>query len=278
MIGAIVGDVVGSRFEGMNKDPVVDNFKLFSRRCRFTDDTVLTIATGAAILFGKCEYERSYREYFFRYPLAGYGSGFKKWARKIDDSEAYNSWGNGSAMRVSPVGWAFNDKEVVLEEAEKSAKCSHNHEEGIKGAQSVALSIYLLRNGSSKGDVKKQIEDTFGYDLSPPKLKEWDISCQACVPQAFSAFLQSCSFENCIRLAVLKGGDSDTIAAIAGSMAEAYYGVPEHIFNKSMCYLTKDLKNIVKVFSQYNGINSCINSTKKNDERILDKIFHYLRD
>jgi ADP-ribosylglycohydrolase len=236
MLGAICGDVIGSIYERINVKHT--QFPLFSEGCRYTDDTTLTVAVADAIMNGK-DYADTIREYGRAHPLAGYGSSFIAW---LDDPNAgpYDSWGNGSAMRVSPVAWLFDTMEEVLIEAEKSAAVTHNHPEGIKGAQAIASSIFLARNGSSKEEIKKWIEDGFGYDLNRTideirPTYEFDVSCQGSVPEAIIAFLESENYEDCIRKAISIGGDSDTIAAMSGSIAEAYYGyISEEVLNGAM--------------------------------------------
>jgi ADP-ribosylglycohydrolase len=174
------------------------------------------------------------QEYGNRYPTAGYGGMFKGWLRS-EDPRPYNSWGNGSAMRVSPVGWAFGTLEETLEAAKRSAEITHNHPEGIKGAQATAACIYLARTGKSKQEIKEYVESTFGYNLSRTcdeirPVYQFDGSCQGTVPESIIAFLESDDYESAIRLTVSLGGDSDTMGAITGAIAEAYYGgVPEHI-------------------------------------------------
>jgi len=246
MLGAIIGDVIGSRFEGMKNFPRYKRFSLYPKHTRFTDDTVMSVATADAILFNR-NYRDVYKEYYARYPHAGYGKTFKMWA-KSPIKIPYNSWGNGSAMRVSPVGWAFETETTVLEEAEKSAAVTHNHPEGIKGAKAVALAIHMLRNGALKEDIEKRIPEEFGYDVHPLINDQWDVSCQGCVPQAFAAFLEAEGFEDCIRRAIFKGGDSDTIAAIAGSFAEPYYGIPNYMLEGAFSKLPEDLANITELF------------------------------
>jgi len=233
LLGAIAGDIIGSVFESSpTKDP---NFiPLFHKECQITDDSVLTVATMHALLnkdtsTGTYPYADAYRDFGRRYPDAGYGASFIRW---FQDNSAgpYSSWGNGSAMRVSPIGWAFNDREAVLREAKRSAEVTHNHPEGVKGAQATALAIYLARTGTSKANIRHDMEESFGYDLSSKTVDEirpnytFDVSCQRSVPEAILCFLESDSIENAIRLAVSLGGDSDTQACIAGSIAEAFYG------------------------------------------------------
>jgi len=252
MLGAIAGDVIGSVYE-FNNIKTTD-FPLFSRRSRFTDDTVLTVALADSILSGT-PYIDKIVEYYNLYPDSGYGGRFKKWAAS-GNREPYNSYGNGSAMRVSPVGWAYKSLDIVLIEAERSAMVTHNHPEGIKGAQSVASAMFLARNGSTKKEIKDYIEKTFNYNLSErlddirPRYR-FDETCQGSVPQSIIAFLESGSYEDTVRKAVSIGGESDTIACIAGGIAEAYYGsVPEEIFDKAMSILDSRLRDILQRFRE----------------------------
>jgi len=219
---------------------------------RFTDDTVLAVATADAIM-SEAPFGFKYKEYFRRYPHAGYGKGFTKWAQSRD-SGPYGSWGNGSAMRVAPVGWAFSTLEQTLEKAHESAVCSHDHPEGIKGAKAVAGAIFLARMGRGKAEIREWISKNIGYelDIDLVKLREtykFDSSCQGSVPQALAAFFAGNSFEEAIRLAVSIGGDSDTIACMAGSVAEAHFGgVPENFALPAWKILPKDLREIIVNF------------------------------
>lgn len=226
MIGAILGDILGSIYEfGPEKD--ISKVK-FTNRSDFTDDTVLTIAIADAILTGK-EFGRTLHIYGNRYPGRGYGGRFAQWL-KSDGSAPYNSFGNGSAMRASPVGWVARDRDEVFELAEKTALPTHNHPEGIKGARAVALAIFLCRYGYSKEEIKNTLSDTFNYDLNQ-RYEEIqpgysiDVTCQGSVPQAIIAFLKSHDYPSAIRLAVALGGDADTQACISGAIAEAFYGI-----------------------------------------------------
>ena len=225
MLGAIAGDIIGSVFEA---NPIkTTDFELFSDGSRFTDDTVLTIATADALLKG-LDYAEAYRTYGCRYPRAGYGGAFIKWLMTAD-APPYNSWGNGSAMRVSPVGFAGKTMEEVLREAAKSAAVTHNHPQGIKGAQAVAAAIFMGRCGQSRKEIRRFVTDHFAYDLKPTidQIRPgyyFDVSCQGSVPQAIIAFLESTDVEDAIRLAISLGGDSDTQGCIAGGIAYAYYG------------------------------------------------------
>ena len=252
MIGAIAGDIIGSIYE--QHQIKTKGFPLFHPQCRFTDDTVLTVAVADAILTGR-PYEQSVREIGRRYPRAGYGGTFIGWLHS-DHPQPYNSWGNGSAMRVSPVGFAFNTEDEVLSEAEKTAQFSHNHPEGIKGAQATALAVFLARTGYTKEEIRGQISQRFGYnmdrtvdDIRPTY--SFDISCQGTVPEAIIAFLDSTSYEDAVRNAVSLGGDSDTLACITGGIAEAFYrDIPVGIRAKVRELLTPDLLGITKAFCE----------------------------
>lgn len=250
MIGSIAGDIIGSIYE---QNPIkTKEFPLFHPRCRFTDDTVLTVAVADAILTGG-PYEQSVREIGRRYPNAGYGGSFIAWLHS-DHPQPYNSWGNGAAMRVSPVGFAFSTEDQVLSEAAKTAGISHNHPEGVKGAQATALSVYLCRTGHTKDEIREQISQRFGYDLHRTvndirPAYTFDISCQGTVPEAIIAFLDSNSYEDAVRNAISLGGDSDTLACITGGIAEAFYrDVSDGIRAKVREILTPDLLRIADAF------------------------------
>lgn len=224
MIGAIAGDVIGSVYE--HHAIKSTRFPLFSQYSRFTDDTVLTLAVADSIL-KKVDYATSLKTFGQKYPNAGYGGSFYMWIN-ASDSRPYNSWGNGSAMRVSPVGFAFDSMEDVLKEAKKSAEVTHNHPEGIKGAQATALSVFLARTGKKKEYIRHEISNRFNYNLnrSVDEIRPYygfDVSCQGSVPEAILAFLDGGNFEDVIRKGISLGGDSDTIACIAGGIAQAYY-------------------------------------------------------
>lgn len=250
MLGAIAGDIIGSIYERNNIK--TKQFPLFRDASRFTDDTVLTVAIADAVLHHG-DYIDALKRYHQSFPRAGYGGTFKTWATS-DSREPYNSWGNGSAMRVSPIGFAFDMLETVLQEAERSAAVTHNHPEGIKGAQATAAAIFLARQGQSKSDIKAYIESTFAYDLSQSldeirPAYQFDVSCQGSVPQAITAFLESSDFEDAIRNAISLGGDSDTIACIAGSIAEVFYrGVPEAIAQAVKTRLDPSLLQVTEIF------------------------------
>ena len=251
MLGAIAGDIIGSVYERDNIK--TKQFPLFRAESRFTDDTVLTVAIADALLH-QGDYTDTLKHYHQGFPGAGYGGTFNAWASS-SNREPYNSWGNGSAMRVSSVGYAFNRLEQVLQEAKRSAEATHNHPEGIKGAQATAAAIFLARTGQSQGEIKTYIESTFAYDLSQPldvirPSYRFDVSCQGSVPQAITAFLESTDFEDAIRNAISLGGDSDTIACIAGGIAEAFYGgVPEAIAQETIIRLDQRLMDVVEAFT-----------------------------
>jgi len=250
MIGAIAGDIIGSVYE---HNPIkTKDFPLFQAQCHFTDDTVLTVAIADAIL-SSGTYVDSIRRIGCNYPGAGYGGSFIHWLYS-DDYRPYNSWGNGAAMRVSPVGFAFSPEATVRLQAQMSAEITHNHPEGIKGAQATALAVFLARNGYSKNDIKRKIEKECGYNLNRTTedirpFYSFDISCQGTVPEAIIAFLDSDSYEDAVRNAVSLGGDSDTLACITGGIAQAYYGgIPEDFVKKIREYLTPDLWEITEAF------------------------------
>ncbi len=235
MLGAITGDIIGSVYEFNSQKPEY-NFPLFTEESFFTDDTVLTVALADSILSGT-DYKTKLLKYYYLYPHCSYGGRFHIWANS-DNPQPYNSWGNGSAMRVSPVGWSYNDLETVLQKAKASAEVTHNHSEGIKGAQATAASIFLARSKKSKNEIKHFVKKTFNYNLDLDiedlrKTYQFNESCQDTVPQAIFTFLVSDSFEDSIRKAIYIGGDSDTLAAINGSIAEAFYGgMPENILTE----------------------------------------------
>ena len=255
MLGAIAGDVIGSVYEAR---PIkTTRFPLFHPLCRFTDDTVLTVALADSLLHGT-PYVDLLKQYYRGYPKAGYGGSFHQWAQS-DDSRPYNSWGNGSAMRVSPVGFAFDTLEEVLDQAKRSAEVTHDHPEGIKGAQAVASAVFLARTGKTKEQIKGYVETTFDYDLDTPldvirARYCFEVSCQHSVPQAIRAFLESEGFEDAVRRAISIGGDSDTIACMAGGIAQAFYGgVPEEIAHRVYEILDKPLADVTRKFTDSFG-------------------------
>jgi ADP-ribosylglycohydrolase len=252
MIGAIAGDIIGSVYEG---HPIKrTDFPLFDVGCRFTDDSVLTVAIAKAILEGK-SYFSAVKEIGRRYPNAGYGGTFIHWLFS-ESWQPYNSWGNGSAMRVSPVGFAFDSAERVLDEAARTAEITHNHPEGIKGAQALALAVFLARTEHSKSQIRESIQSKFEYDLNGTVDQirggyRFDVSCQGSVPESIIAFLDSTGFEDAVRNAVSLGGDSDTMACMAGAIAEAYYGgVPKTIAERVEISLTEDLWDVTRAFCE----------------------------
>jgi ADP-ribosylglycohydrolase len=252
MIGVIAGDVIGSVHEHSRTKSTA--FPLFVPFCRFTDDTVLTVATAYAILNG-VPYETAYRDFGRQHPDAGYGGTFYSWLLSAEP-RPYNSWGNGSAMRVAPVGLAFTSVDEVMREAGRSAAVTHSHVEGIKGAQATALAVFMGRTGASKEEIRNELTRRFDYDLrrSIDQIRptyEWDVSCQGSVPEAIVAFLDSDDVEHAIRLAISLGGDSDTQAAIAGGIAHAFYRhVPESIVGPVRARLPAEFLEVIDEFDQ----------------------------
>ncbi len=250
MIGAVIGDIVGSVFEFDNQRSV--DFPLFSSSSTFTDDSVLTFAT-AAVLLDKGDYAAAYQDFARRYPGRGYGGNFYRWIY-TDDPKPYNSFGNGSAMRVSPVGFAFESLEETLAEARRSAEVTHNHPEGIKGAQATAQVIFMSRKGATKAEIKQEITQRYGYDLSRPldlirQVNQFDATCPGSLPEAISVFLEGKDYEHTIRLAVSIGGDTDTIACIAGGMAQAFYGsIPAGIERDARARISAEFVDILDRF------------------------------
>lgn len=255
MLGAVIGDIAGSIYEFNNiKTP---DFPLFSSKCFFTDDTVMTFAVAEALINGKRSEEKteicmvkSMKKFGKAYPCAGYGGRFSAWLRN-PEPKPYNSYGNGSAMRVSPVAWYFHSLEKVEKFAEISAKVTHDHPEGIKGAKATAAAIFLARIGRDKEYIKRYIELKYRYSFSK-KLDEirptyqFDETCQGTVPVALEVFFEAESFEDTLRKAISMGGDSDTLAAIACSIAEGYYQIPEEIASAAKGFLDKKLNAALK--------------------------------
>jgi ADP-ribosylglycohydrolase len=250
MLGALTGDIVGSIYEWHNIKTT--NFPLFQDQCRFTDDSVLTVALAQSILTGE-DYAVLMRRYYRNYPDAGYGSNFLRWSQSEGASPCF-SWGNGAAMRISPVAWSCDSLEEVLQRAAHYCNPTHGHPEGIKGAQATAAATYLGRVGASKLEIRQFVTDRFSYELSRScdEIRpgySFDVSCQGSVPQAITAFLESTDFETAIRLAVSLGGDSDTIACITGGIAEAFYGgVPELIAKRTLEFLDEPLRRVTTEF------------------------------
>jgi len=247
MLGAIAGDILGSIHEF---HPIkTKNFDLLNSECVFTDDTVMTAAVADSLM-NKIPYVESLQMWGRKYPRAGYGGWFSKWIDS-DFPKPYNSFGNGSAMRCSSVGWLFEDEGSVLEEAKKSAEITHNHPEGIKGAQAVALGVMLCRQGSTKLEIQEKLEDLFDYDLSQTMEQvkfnySFDVTCQGSVPQAITAFLESEDFEDAIKNAISLGGDADTQACIAGALAEAFYmKIPDQIKEFVLTRITPDILDVL---------------------------------
>jgi ADP-ribosylglycohydrolase len=263
MYGAILGDIIGSPFEFDRGDKTKD-FKLFSRRSHFTDDSVMTLAVCEALL--KVGQDAAVKEiedavitsmqsWGRRYPHEGYGGYFRRWLT-ARHPEPYNSFGNGSAMRVSAAGWLYDSLEKTRVVAKATANVTHNHPEGIKGAEATASAIFMARNGSSKEEIKKYIENEFHYDLNRT-LDEirpsfhMDETCQKTVPEAIIAFLEARDFEDAIRNAVSLGGDTDTLGAITGSIAEAYFGISETLISECRNRINKDMRDVVDTFYSF---------------------------
>lgn len=249
MLGAIIGDIAGSRFEfnPMNRY----HFELFTKECDFTDDTICTVAVADAIMnekdFSECVHEWCRR---YPYPMGGYGGSFARWVHS-DEPAPYKSYGNGAAMRVSPAAWLADSREMALELAAKTAAITHNHPEGIKGAQTVALAIY---NARQEMDVKAVLDNCvkfsgYNIDLELDDVQnKFDETCQGTVPVALWIVGQSTDFEDAIRRAVSLGADADTLGAIVGSIAEAIWGIPEDIKQAVVPYLTDEMKEVVELF------------------------------
>lgn len=264
MLGAIIGDIVGSRWEFFSTNDY--NFELFSDKNDFTDDTICTIAVADAIMHQK-SYGAALHEWCRRYPnpMGSYGGRFKAWVRS-DEPQPYGSYGNGAAMRVSAIGWAFADEESVLANAEQSAVCTHNHPEGIKGAQTVALAIHLalklrrchqgepVLHGEMMEKVIAPCVEFSGYDINIRResvLNRFDETCQGTVPVALCIISKSVNFEDAIRTAVSLGADADTLGAIVGSIAEAIWPIPEEMRRKALGYLPDDMLKVLKDWERY---------------------------
>jgi ADP-ribosylglycohydrolase len=258
IFGAIAGDVLGSTYEFKNEKSV--DINLFVEESTFTDDTVLTIAVADAILNNK-DFAKTIWEYGNKYIDRGYGGSFLAWLAD-ENPQPYLSWGNGSGMRVSAVGWAYSTLQETLDMAKKSAEVTHNDPEGIKGAQAVASAIYLARNGFSKIAIKDYISQTFDYDLNfkLDDIREnykFYVSCQKSIPQAIVAFLESTDFESGVRLAISIGGDSDTISAMTSSVSISHYNeIPDNIYNFVKKRLPQEFIDIIDQFNEKYGIKS----------------------
>ena len=285
MLGAIIGDTVGSVFEFNNTKDV--NFPLFCSRSNYTDDSLMSLAVAKWLTVDNTNSHKVLEEVMVEIasehtcPMGGYGGGFRRWLfapqklRDFEDGTAssgrrpYNSWGNGSAMRVSAVGWMYDTLEETERVAELSASITHNHPEGIKGAQATAAAIFMGRTGATKEDIREYIQSRFGYDLSLSwddihPTYGWEDSCQGTVPPAIIAFLDSCDFEDAIRRAVALGGDSDTLACITGGIAEAFYkDIPQRMIDETMGRLTIPLRRILDAFGSISGYGSLYDSYVK---------------
>ena len=258
MLGAIIGDIAGSAYEFHNTNDY--HCDLFPKGSNYTDDTVMTMAVASWLLKDPEHTHKVLEEEMVRFaneyrcPKGGYGGGFRRWLFHTQDRKPYNSWGNGSAMRVSAVGWFFDTLEETERVAEMSASITHNHPEGIKGAQATAAAIFMARTGHSKEEIRDYIEQRFGYDLHKTYadwygLYEWDESCQGTVPQALICFLESGDYEDAIRKAVALGGDSDTLACITGGIAEAFHGlILAEMADEAFERLPEDFKTLLKEF------------------------------
>ena len=257
MLGAIIGDIVGSRFEFNNHKSIV--FDLFNTECDFTDDTICTIAVGDWMIKNETE-EVDFALHLqgwcrqFPDPMGGYGNRFKDWIRE-EHPKPYGSYGNGSAMRIAAIGWGYETLDQTCLIARQVASVSHNHPEGIKGAEAVATAIFMARKGFSKTEIRKKIRLLYEYDLNRTcseirPVYRYNETCQLTVPEAIIAFLDSSDFEDAIRLAVSLGGDSDTLTCITGAIAEAFYGLPFEIEEKAESYLPEKIRNVVAIFRE----------------------------
>ena len=262
MIGAILGDIVGSPYEFDRSKKIKDFGPLFIDESEYTDDSVMTIAVADGLMKAGLEADddtirkhvvTSLKEWGRRYINAGYGQRFIWWLM-LEDENPYGSWGNGSAMRVSSVGWLYDSMERTREVARITAEVTHNHPEGIKGAEATAAAIYLTRTGKSKDEIKEYIISEFGYDLSRtldeirPDYRHVE-SCQETVPEAITAFLEGNDFEDVVRCAVSLGGDCDTLTCIAAGMAEAFYGVPEKYKIETLNRIEPDMREVYEKFT-----------------------------
>lgn len=268
MYGAIIGDVIGSRFE-FDRGPWTKEFELFTSGCKFTDDSVMTTAIAEALINAgtdaeestiKKELIRTMKDWGNRYPSSGFGGNFYNWLFSNKDPKPYGSWGNGSAMRVSATGWLYDTLERTREVARYTAEVTHNHPEGIKGAECTAAVIYMSRNGSSKEEIAGYVTKEFGYDYSESleemrKRHRHDESCMDSLPKALRSFFDGESYEDVVRNAVSLGGDTDTIAAIAGSMAEAFYGIPVVIIAEASQFIPSDMMMVLNEFRSTIGID-----------------------
>ena len=285
MYGAILGDIIGSPFE-FDRGDKTKEFDLFTKGCDFTDDSVMTIAVGEALLAVGTqatvkEIEEAVvtnmQDWGKRYPYAGYGGRFRHWLRE-SNPKPYGSYGNGSAMRVAAVGWLYDSLENTRTVAKATANVTHNHPEGIKGAEATASAIFMARNGSSKEEIKKYIENEFHYDLNRT-LDEirpsyhMDETCQKTVPEAIIAFLEAKDFEDAIRNAVSLGGDTDTLGAITGSIAEAYYGIPEWLMTECRKRINRDMRVVLDDFNDALSNQDDFPDSNKMIEDAIDQYY-----
>ncbi len=255
MLGAIIGDIIGSYYEFTGKkfyEPEINTFPLFMDKTSFTDDSVCTLAVAEWLMNQEIPLEDHLRSLCIKYPNRGYGQMFASWVEG-HRTGPYNSWGNGSAMRVSPVGLYAKTEAECLDLAQKSAEVTHNHPKGIEGAQAVAMAIFLAKRKSSKDDIRKYLQDKFSYPLnrSIDEIRpdyRWSVGCDKTVPPAIIAALEADSFEGAIRKVISIGGDADTLAAITGSIAEQLYGVPNNLMVNALSYLDKDLFKLMQDF------------------------------
>lgn len=261
MTGAIIGDIVGSRFEWRNKKS--KDFEFFTSRCSVTDDSIMTLAVAKAIMESKPDHidlsqnaVRYMQEVGRNYPNCGYGGNFRYWIFS-DNPKPYNSYGNGSAMRVSAAGFAAESLEEAVKISGLVTEVTHNHPEGMKGAEATAVAVYMAKTGSSREEIRDYIDKNYySMDFTLDEIRdeyEFDVSCQGSVPQALQAFFESVDFEDAIRNAISIGGDSDTLAAICGGVAEAYYGVPDDIRKKALTFFDERLMEILTSFEKKYG-------------------------
>lgn len=293
MYGAILGDMIGSPYEFIkNGNGKTKDFPLFIKESAFTDDSVMTVAIAEVLMDGQDADDEQLKEKIVasmqawgrKYPHAGYGDNFNGWIYD-EDPQPYGSWGNGSAMRVSPVGWLYDSLERTREVAKLTAEVTHNHPEGIKGAEAIASAIYMARTGSTKDEIRDYIVDEFGYDLTTtcdeirPGYK-FDVSCQGTVPPAIRAFLEGEDFEDVIRTAVSFAGDCDTLTCIAGSMAEAFYGVPEEMKTECRARVTDEMLAVIDRFyeSIFETVEGSMDPFHRGNERIEEAIARYHAD
>ena len=261
MLGAIIGDICGSRFEWANIKS--KQFQLFGRQCRPTDDSIMTLAVAGAILAADGDLNalsgcavHAMQELGRKYPNAGYGGSFFNWIF-AESPQPYNSWGNGAGMRVSPCAWAAKSLEEALAMSDAVTRVTHNHPEGMKGARAITAAIYLARNGKTADEIRAHISGNYydiGFTLDEIRASyKFDVSCKGSVPQAIEAFLESVSYEDAVRGAVSIGGDSDTIAAMTGGIVEAYWGIPADLRERALAFMDENMIGIVDAFESRYG-------------------------